>query len=175
MNKAIFLDRDGVINQTMCRDGKPPPPNTKEDFRLFDGASHAVKNLKQAGYLTVVVTNQPDVARGWLKAEAVHLINNLILEAMPIDLVKICFHTDIDKCSCRKPMPGMILEAARDLNIDLASSYMLGDRFSDVQAGQAAGCHSILIADGDQRPLELKPFQQFSSLAEASQWILRSR
>lgn len=174
MNRAIFLDRDGVINQTIFRDGKPRAPYTRDDFRLYDGAAEAVRDLKSQGYFTIIVTNQPDVARGWVKEEAVHLINQLITQAMPIDAIKICFHTEMDNCSCRKPMPGMLLEAAKEFNLELNHSYMLGDRYSDIQAGQAAGCHSILIGEGDRRPEELKPFQQFSSLADASQWILRS-
>lgn len=171
MNKAVFLDRDGVINQTIFRDGKARAPYVKEDFKLFAGVKEAIIDLKSQGFLTIIVTNQPDVARGWVSLEAVHMINHMIQELVPIDDIKICFHTDQDQCQCRKPRPGMLLEAARDWEIDLASSYMVGDRISDVEAGKAAGCHTILIGDGYQEKSSVLPDQQFTSLWEAGQWI----
>jgi D-glycero-D-manno-heptose 1,7-bisphosphate phosphatase len=172
MNKAIFLDRDGVINQTIFRDGKARAPYTMEDFKLFEGVKEAITTFKAHGFLTIIVTNQPDVARGWVSLEAVHMINRMILDLVPIDAIKICFHTEKDHCICRKPSPGMLLEAAREWEIDFSQSFMIGDRLSDIEAGKRAGCQSVLIGDGYQELSLIKPDSQFLSLLEASQWII---
>lgn len=172
MNKAVFLDRDGVLNQTIFRNGKARAPYVKEDFRLFAGVVEGVALLKAHGFLTIIVTNQPDVARGWVSLEAVHMINQMIRQQVQIDDIKICFHTDEDKCQCRKPKPGMLLEATHDWKIDLSNSFMVGDRLSDIEAGKSAGCRSFLIGDGYQEVSSAKPDQQFKSLLDASQWIV---
>lgn len=151
MKKAIFLDRDGVINKLIIREGKAQAPYTLEEFELYPGVAEALKIIKEAGYLAIVVTNQPDVARGWVKKESVELINNRVLELLPIDDIKICFHVNSDNCLCRKPMPGMLLEAATQWNIDLKKSFMIGDRFGDISAGVAAGCKTILVGAGDNQ------------------------
>jgi len=170
LNKAIFLDRDGVLNQTVFRNGKPRAPYTLGEFALFPGVIEGIKLLKEKGYVLIVVTNQPDVARGWVSREAVDAVNKKLRELIPVDDIRICFHTEKDNCLCRKPRPGMLLEASREKNIDLTKSYMIGDRYSDVEAGLKAGCKTILIGPGDEKK-EFTPDFQFNSLIEAAQKI----
>lgn len=171
MRKAVFLDRDGVLNQTIFRNGKPRAPYTLEEFSLFSGVVEGIQLLKEQGYVLIVVTNQPDVARGWVSKEAVDAVNNKLRELIPVDDIKICFHTEKDHCSCRKPQPGMLLEAARERDIDLSQSYMLGDRYSDIEAGIRAGCRTILIGPGDEKGIYSPDFQ-LDSLFEAAKKIV---
>lgn len=170
--KAIFLDRDGVINKLIMRDGKGRAPYGLEDFELFPGVIEACINFKAAGFLTIIVTNQPDVARGWVDAARVHLINDKIKELLPIDDIKICFHNDMDGCKCRKPMAGMLLEAASDWEIDLSASYMIGDRYGDMAAGATAGCTTLLVGIGDSQGSHPSPHYKVGSLLEAAVKIL---
>jgi D-glycero-D-manno-heptose 1,7-bisphosphate phosphatase len=149
--RAIFLDRDGVINpMTGFRDGKPRAPDTLDDFRYLPGVVESTRRLKEAGFLLVIVTNQPDVARGWQKREVVEAMNAKASSDLGIDDVWVCYHDDHEACACRKPNPGMLLGAAKRWNIDLARSFMVGDRESDVKAGCAAGCASILVTGGSE-------------------------
>lgn len=170
--KAVFLDRDGVINDTVFRDGKPRSPDHVNHFHFLPGVQEAAARLRGAGFLLVVVTNQPDVARGWLKRENVLAMNQKVFDVLRVDAVKACFHDNADHCVCRKPKPGMLLEAARELDIDLRQSFMVGDRFSDVEAGAAAGCRTILVGEGDQVASPRKPDARVASLLEAAEWIL---
>jgi D-glycero-D-manno-heptose 1,7-bisphosphate phosphatase len=171
--RAVFLDRDGVINANLVREGTPVAPTTLADFRILPSAVEAVRRLKQAGYLIVVVTNQPDVANGLTSKETVEAMHANICELMPIDEIMVCFHTDADNCACRKPKPGMILAAARKYGIDLDSSYIVGDRWRDVLAGQAAGCGTIFIDYGFVQDQPAKADQTVKSLAEAAEFILK--
>lgn len=170
--KAIFLDRDGVINKLVMVDGKGRAPYTLEDFGLFPGVEEACQKLKDSDFLTIVVTNQPDVARGWVERSSVELINNKIRELLPLDDIKICFHTNKDNCLCRKPMPGMLLEAALDWGIDLGESFMIGDRYGDIAAGVSAGCKTILVGPGDVQGTYPDPTYKVSSLIEGVSIIL---
>ena len=149
MKKAVFLDRDGVLNKLILRDGKAQAPYSLEEFALFPGVIEALTIIKDAGYLAIVVTNQPDVARGWVKKENVELVNSKIKELLPIDDIRICYHTNSDNCLCRKPLPGMLTEAAELWDIDLKESWMVGDRYGDITAGHKAGCKTVLIGAGD--------------------------
>ena len=149
MKKAIFLDRDGVLNKLIIREGKAQAPYTLEEFELYPGVPEALRFIKAAGFLAIVVTNQPDVARGGVSIESVELINNKIKELLPIDDIQICYHTNSDNCLCRKPLPGMLLEAAQNWKIDLTQSFMVGDRYGDISAGASAGCKTILVGAGD--------------------------
>jgi D-glycero-D-manno-heptose 1,7-bisphosphate phosphatase len=176
---AIFLDRDGVINRTIFRDGKARAPDRVEDFEFFPGVEAAVENLRAAGYLIVVVTNQPDVARGWQKRENVEAMNDLVRTRLNPDALKACFHDAVHACECRKPKPGMLNEAARELGIDFARSYMIGDRAGDLQAGRAAGCRTNLYIEpilpaGEtiDDPTNIIADARFTSLADAAKWIL---
>jgi D-glycero-D-manno-heptose 1,7-bisphosphate phosphatase len=172
LNKAVFLDRDGVLNQTIFRDGKPRAPYTLEDFFLFDGVPEAIDLFRAHEFCLIVVTNQPDVARGWVSREAVDAVNQRLNELLKVDDIKVCFHTEKDNCVCRKPKPGMILEAAGERSIDLTKSFMIGDRYSDVEAGFHAGCKTVLIGPGDVKGSYL-PDYQFNSLIEAARSIIK--
>jgi D-glycero-D-manno-heptose 1,7-bisphosphate phosphatase len=167
LRKAIFLDRDGVLNQTIFRNGKPRAPYTLEEFVLFDGVPQAITQLRNLNYLLIVVTNQPDVARGWVSRDAVDLVNNKLRELVLVDDIKICFHTDQENCQCRKPKPGMLLKATEEWDIDLTQSFMIGDRHSDIEAGKSAGCKTVLIGHADQSSSVVPDFQM-NSLLEAA-------
>lgn len=169
--KAIFLDRDGVINKLIIRGGKAQAPYTMEEFELYPGVVEALKIIKDAGYLAIIVTNQPDVSRGWVKKESVEMVNNKILELLPIDDIKICYHTNADNCTCRKPMPGMLTEAAEHWDVDLTQSFMIGDRYGDVSAGVKAGCKTILIGSGDAQGDYPSPDHRAELLIDAVKFI----
>ena len=172
MRRAVFLDRDGVINRAIVRDGKPYPPTSIVELKILPGVHEALQKLHDAKYLLVVVTNQPDVARGTAKREDVELMNAFLLSELPIDDFKTCYHDNDDKCSCRKPLPGALIEAAQEHNIDLSKSFMVGDRWRDVEAGASAGCKTFFI---NYRYAEQKPDAPdfiVSSLLEAKKIIL---
>ena len=143
--KAVFLDRDGVINKVILWDGKPYSPRKYDEFVLNDGIRDAVCKMKELGYKTLVVSNQPDLARGKITQGVLDLMTERMCGEIPIDNVYICPHDDIHQCSCRKPKPGMLLEAASRWEIDLSSSFIVGDTWKDMQAGKAAGCKTILL------------------------------
>ncbi|MDJ0838700.1 MAG: HAD family hydrolase [Acidobacteriota bacterium] len=144
-NRAVFLDRDGVINQPTIRNGKSYPPDRVEDFQLIDGVAEACTLLKEAGFQLVVVTNQPDVRTGKQTATNVEAMHARLRDLLPLDDILACFHVDADDCSCRKPKPGMLLQAAEQHHIDLTRSYMVGDRWRDILAGQRAGCACYFV------------------------------
>ncbi len=169
---AVFLDRDGVINVNEVRGGKPYAPTRLEDFKLLPGVEEAVRRLKAAGFLIVVATNQPDVTNGITPLATLESMHDLMRKKLPIDDIKICYHTDADACDCRKPKPGMLLSAARDHDIDLAASYMVGDRWRDVAAGRSAGCATVLVEYDYDEPEADSPDAIVASLSEAADWIL---
>lgn len=175
MNRAVFLDRDGVINRSLERDSKPLPPRNLAEFEILPEVPAALKKLKAAGFLLVVATNQPDVGRRTLAKEVVEEIHAHMLRQLPIDRAEACFHPGQGKseCDCRKPKPGMLLRAAHELNIDLAQSWMVGDRWRDVDCGHAAGCKTIFIDRGYAEELRQKPDFSAGNLAEAADIILR--
>ena len=173
--RAVFLDRDGVINRAFVRDGKPFPPPTPQELEVLPDVPEALHELKKAGYKLVVVTNQPDVSRGKQSRQTLDAMHHSLLASLPLDDILVCCHTDQDKCDCRKPLPGMLLEAARKHNIDLAASFMVGDRWRDIDAGYNAGCKTILIDYGySERPPDREPDLRVGSLREAADWIIRS-
>jgi D-glycero-D-manno-heptose 1,7-bisphosphate phosphatase len=170
--RAVFLDRDGVLNANIVRDGKPYAPRAVEDFHLLPGVEDAVRRIKAAGFLAIVVTNQPDVAAGLTPRSVVDAMNAKLRQAVPLDDIKVCWHRDQDGCSCRKPKPGLLLEAATDWGIDLKSSYMIGDRWRDIEAGQAVGCTTILVDHGLVQEHATHPDLTTGSLAGAVALIL---
>jgi D-glycero-D-manno-heptose 1,7-bisphosphate phosphatase len=173
VRRAVFLDRDGVVNRSVVRDGKPfAAPTTPEEFSFAPGVGEALSRLHGAGFRLFVVTNQPDVKHGVQTRAAVEAIHERIRRLFPIDAVKACFHDDADGCACRKPKPGMLLDAAREWAIDLRGSFMVGDRWRDVEAGRAAGCRTVLVGDGYGEPLPAPPDATAPSLLDASRWIL---
>ena len=174
-SRAVFLDRDGVINEAKIVDGKPYPPVSIEEFIILPGVAEACRNLKNAGFLLVVATNQPDVGRGTLKQEVVEAIHAHMTRELSIDRVEVCYHPGkgASECDCRKPRPGMIQRAARELHIDTARSWMVGDRWRDIDCGHRAGCRTILIDYGYAEPLNEQPDFRAKNLLEASAIILR--
>lgn len=170
--KAVFLDRDGVLNRAIVRDGKPYPPTSVEEMEILDGVVEALRKLKSGGYLLIVVTNQPDVARGTAKKETVEAINASLGAVLPIDEFRTCFHDTSDGCDCRKPLPGSLLAAAALHDIDLNSSFMVGDRWRDIEAGQAAGCRTVFIDYGYNEKQPQSVDYRVSSLGEAADIIL---
>jgi len=172
--KAVFLDRDGVLVIPEFRDGRSYAPISLEGYRFYPDAAEALARLKAAGYKLVVVTNQPDVGKGLIPQTMADEMHDRLRRAMPVDLIKACFHTQAADCDCRKPKPGMLLEAARELGIALESSYMVGDRASDVEAGEAAGCRTVFIDLDYRERRPAAPTFIVRSVAEAADRILGS-
>lgn len=172
MNRAVFLDRDGVINKAFVRNGKPHPPQNLAELEIIEGVSSALSALKTAGWLLVVISNQPDVARGTLDRSSVDMIDDHLKKNLPIDDFRVCYHDDFDLCNCRKPLPGSILKAAIDYRIDLSKSYMIGDRWKDIEAGKRAGCKTIFIDYGYQEKYPKGYDHSVVSLLEATNIIL---
>ena len=173
MKRAVFLDRDGVLNRSVVRAGRPYAPTSLDEFELLPGVLEALTNLRTAGFVLVVVTNQPDLATGRIRPEVAEAIHQKLRALLPIDDIKVCGHVDEDDCSCRKPRPGMLLEAARDWSIDLYRSFIVGDRWRDVSAGKAAGCKTIFVDYGYPERLVDAPDFVVTSLQEAARIILQ--
>ncbi len=172
--RAVFLDRDGVLNLPVVREGKPYPPANVAELQVFPGAPEALAALKQAGFRLYVVTNQPDVARGTQTRAAVEAIHAALAKALPLDGFYVCYHDDRDGCQCRKPKPGLLLAAAAEHGIALADSYMIGDRWRDIEAGQRAGCRTACLDFGyTERGPAAPPDTRVTSLAEAVTWIMQ--
>lgn len=152
--RAVFLDRDGVLNRAIVRDGRPFPPKSIDELEILPGVPDALARLKHAGFLLIVATNQPDVARDLQSRDTVEAMHALLLAKLPLDEILACFEVDSPASRCYKPKPGMLLDAAEQYGIDLSSSYMIGDRWRDVGAGRAAGCTTIFLDYGylEQRP-----------------------
>jgi len=174
LRPAVFLDRDGVINRALLRNGKPYPPDSLAEFEILPGVASACAKLKAAGYLLVVATNQPDVGRGTLPREVVEQIHRFMRQKLFLDAVEVCYHPGKgqSECDCRKPRPGMLLHAAKALGIDLNSSWMVGDRWRDIECGHAAGCRTILIDYGYAEELRRLPDYRVNNLSQAADLIL---
>ena len=173
MKRAVFLDRDGVINRPVVRDGKPYPPATVAEFELLSGVVEACAELKAAGFLLVVATNQPDVGRGTQRREDVEAMHAKMSAALPLERVEVCYDPGQGQPSeFRKPAPGMLLRAARELGIDLAQSWMVGDRWRDIDCGAAAGCRTVFIDYGYDEPLRVLPDFRVASLRAAVPMIV---
>jgi D-glycero-D-manno-heptose 1,7-bisphosphate phosphatase len=172
--RAVFLDRDGVLNEPILRGGRPYPPSGLHELTIAPDAEKALARLKQHGFLLLVVTNQPDVGRGMSTQADVERIHRHLADNLPLDDFFACYHDDSDHCDCRKPLPGLLVKAAAQYGIDLAGSYMVGDRWRDIDAGFVAGCRTILIdRHYNERKSEAKPDCIVETLAEACDWILR--
>lgn len=174
---AVFLDRDGVINRVVVRNGIPHPPSHVEDFELYDDVPEGCARLKAANFLLVVITNQPDVGRGTQTRQAVEEMNLKLQSALPLlDGIEVCYHAGErygQPCSCRKPRPGLILRAAAELNIEPKRSYVIGDRWRDVDCARAAGCRAILIERGYKESLRETPDFTVASFDDAVNAVLR--
>jgi D-glycero-D-manno-heptose 1,7-bisphosphate phosphatase len=169
---AVFLDRDGVINRAFVRDGTPHPPGSLEDLEILPHVPEALSALKAQGYSLVVVTNQPDVARGAASRELVDGIHERLKGELGLDAIFTCFHDDADECDCRKPKPGLLFRASAALGIDLTSSFMVGDRWRDVEAGRRAGCRTFFVDCGYRETPSHSCDFRVGSLLEASGIIL---
>jgi D-glycero-D-manno-heptose 1,7-bisphosphate phosphatase len=172
LRAAVFLDRDGVLNEALVRDGVPRPPAHLGEFKLLAGVPAALARLAGAGFALVVVTNQPDVARGTQTRERVEGLNERVRATLPVLDVLTCFHDDADDCNCRKPRPGLLLEAARRWRLDLERSFMVGDRWSDIVAGRAAGCRTVLVEMPYSDRGRCSPDWCVADLTEAADWIV---
>jgi D-glycero-D-manno-heptose 1,7-bisphosphate phosphatase len=173
--QAVFLDRDGVLNEAVIRDGKPYAPATLAELQIPPGTAEALLRLKQQEFLLLVVTNQPDVARGNQKREIVEAIDHHLRSQLPLDDIFTCYHDDIDACECRKPQPGLVMRAAEKYGIDLSRSFLAGDRWRDMDAGASAGCRTIWIDRGyAERSPSSEPDIRVASLVEAVDWILKN-
>jgi len=172
---AVFLDRDGVINRALVRDGKPYPPGSLAEFEILPGVADACARLKRAGFLLVVATNQPDVGRGTLSRDLVESIHLHMAKELALDAVEVCYHPGkgASSCDCRKPRPGMLIRAAHQLGIDLKRSWMVGDRWRDIDCGHAAGCRTIFVDYGYSEPLRQRPDFRVTGLPEAVDLILK--
>jgi D-glycero-D-manno-heptose 1,7-bisphosphate phosphatase len=174
MRQAVFLDRDGVISRPIVREGKPYPPHSLAELELLPGVGEALRALKAGGYCLVVVTNQPDIARGTALKTVVDSMNDWLKSVLPLDAVRTCAHDDRDRCHCRKPLPGLITQAARELRVECKASYMIGDRWRDIEAGRRAGCKTFFVDRGyDEQAPETYDFR-VASLPDAARIILRT-
>ena len=150
----------------------PYPPNSVEEVEILPGVPEALGLLVERGIPLIGVTNQPDVARGKQSKQAVDAINAYVSRHLPLTALYTCFHDNSDNCNCRKPRPGLLIEAAAAYNIDLSKSFMVGDRWSDVVAGQAAGCRALLIDLPYSRADQCNPDFRVRDLPEAVRIIL---
>jgi D-glycero-D-manno-heptose 1,7-bisphosphate phosphatase len=171
--RAVFLDRDGVLVRTNGVDGKSYAVRSLDEFALFDDAVAATNALRTAGFTLVLVTNQPDVGNGLISRELAEHMNGLVKTRLKLDGVKACFHSQKDECTCRKPLPGMLIEAANEFGIDLSGSYMVGDRSSDVACGAAVNCHTVFIERHYAEQLLARPDAIVDSMGAAAAHILQ--
>ncbi|MBO0768277.1 MAG: HAD-IIIA family hydrolase [Solirubrobacterales bacterium] len=169
---AVFLDRDGVLNFAPILDGKPRAPATLADVQVLPGVPRACAVLRDAGYPLICATNQPDIDRGTADPQAVAQINGLLQELLGLTEVVICPHDDAENCRCRKPKPGMLTDAAARHDLDLSRSVMVGDRWRDIAAGQAAGTGTVFIDRGYQERQPERPDLIVKELEEATEWII---
>jgi D-glycero-D-manno-heptose 1,7-bisphosphate phosphatase len=172
LKRAVFLDRDGVLNRAIVRDGRPYPPRALEAFEVLPGVAEAVRRLHAAGFLLIGATNQPDVARGTQCRAEVEAMNARLQAEMPLVDILVCYE-DGDDCPRRKPNPGLLLEAAETYRIDLPASFMVGDRWRDVEAGRRAGCRTVFLDRGyaERRP-DPPADHTAADLPAATDWIL---
>lgn len=175
LKAAIFLDRDGVINEAIIHDGKPYAPVHLDELRLIEGVPSVLQQFYDAGFINVVVTNQPDISTGKQNWSDLNVIHSNLLSKLNLATIKVCPHVNFHQCSCRKPKPGLLLQAAEELEIDLSQSFMIGDRWSDIAAGQAAGCKLNFFIDygyAENQPVE--PYISVKSLSDAADKIFET-
>lgn len=169
---TVFLDRDGVLNKSEVRGRKPYAPRSFEDFEIYPEAFAALEKLKNAGYQLIVVTNQPDVGNGVVAQRVVEKMNAKLMQELPVDAVYACFHSQSEGCTCRKPGTGMFMRAVEEFGADLNNSFMVGDRFSDIKAGENAGCKTIFIDRHYSETPDMKPDYTVQDITDAVGYIL---
>lgn len=170
-SRAVFLDRDGVINCPIVKSGKPFPPQTLQEFVYIDGISETLHALRALGFHLYVVTNQPDVARGTMAKATVESFHAKILTDLPIDKIYTCYHDDAYICECRKPKPGLLYQAREDFAIELGNSFMIGDRWRDIDCGNQAGCKTVFIDYGYDEGLKTKPTHTVKDVRDLLKYI----
>jgi D-glycero-D-manno-heptose 1,7-bisphosphate phosphatase len=170
--KAVFLDRDGVLNLSVIREGKPYPPGSFSELQVAPGVDEGCRKLRDSGFLLIGITNQPDVARGVTEKRVVEEINKYLVERLFMDSIRVCYHDSADACECRKPKPGLILQAANEKGVDLSISFMVGDRWKDIEAGKRAGCRTIFIDNHYAEANLITPTFTVKSFKEAVTAIL---
>ncbi|MGH9806012.1 MAG: D-glycero-alpha-D-manno-heptose-1,7-bisphosphate 7-phosphatase [Terriglobia bacterium] len=168
----MFLDRDGVINAAVVRDGKPYPPASVAETKILDDVPEALSLLKAAGFGLAIVSNQPDVARGTQTREAVQAINSFLAARLPLDHFEICFHDESDDCDCRKPKPGLIYRSVLALGGTAETGFVVGDRWRDIEAGRTAGCRTVWIDRGYNEKSPTDYDYRADSLLMAARWIV---
>ena len=171
---AVFLDRDGVLNRAEVRRGKPYAPRRLRDFRLLPGTVAAGRALREAGFLLVVVTNQPDIGHGLVAPDVVEAMHARLRRHLSPDAIEVCPHRQDEGCACRKPRPGLLCAAAARLDIDLAKSFVVGDRSHDILAGRAAGCYTVFVDRGYREPRPVKADAIVRSFPAAARRIIGS-
>jgi D-glycero-D-manno-heptose 1,7-bisphosphate phosphatase len=174
MKRAVFLDRDGVINRAVVRNRKPYPPADLAALEILPGVGAGIDRLKACGFAIIVVTNQPDVATGVQTLDVVKEIHDSLRARLGLDDIFVCYHVGADNCDCRKPKPGMLVAAAEKHDIDLTHSFLVGDRWRDIDAGNAVGCQTYFIDYDYEEPLSTPPDKIVASLEEASADIVRN-
>jgi D-glycero-D-manno-heptose 1,7-bisphosphate phosphatase len=172
MTRAVFLDRDGVLIANVMVDGVAKSASRPQEVVLLTGVEQACAGLKKAGFLLVMVTNQPDAKRGRTPREFVEKTNADLAQLLGLDAVQVCWHVDADGCGCRKPAPGLLLDAAQALKLDLRDCVMVGDRWRDISAGRAAGCTTVLVGDNPEQIMPEPPHHRAVSLLDAAPWII---
>lgn len=172
MLRAVFLDRDGTLNEAPMEGGHPRSPLSLAELQVLPGVEAGLDALRRAGFALVVATNQPNVPRGIQTRAQVEAINRELGRRLGLRHFYVCWHDDADRCACRKPKPGLLRQAARDLDIDLARSFMVGDRAKDAEAGVAAGCRSVLIDRGYAGPEDGGASVRVASFEQAVRWVL---
>ena len=171
--KAAFLDRDGVLNKAILRNGKPIPPRQLEEIELCDGTKEAIGILRSLQFEIIVITNQPDISRGNTTEEFVNTIHKVLSDALKINHFYVCAHDNSDHCECRKPLPGLIKRAGNDLRINMEQSILVGDRWSDIEAGQTIGCQCFYINNNYQEKKPKSPYFEVNSLLEVAKYLLK--
>ena len=170
--RVVFLDRDGVLNRAFPEGGTTRPPTSVAELEFLPGVTESLAKLRAAGFVLVVVTNQPDVARGKQSRAAVDAINAKVRSELPLLDVFACFHDSGDKCHCRKPKPGLLLDAAAKHDLGIDSAFLIGDRWSDIVAAHAAGCRAVLIETPFSNPERCRADHNATDIASATEWIL---
>ena len=175
MNKAVFLDRDGVINKPIIISGKSYAPRLLKDFKIFPKVKDDVKKLRNSGFKVFVITNQPDIGNKLIKKKILNEMHKLLKAKVPVNKIYFCPHTRNDGCKCRKPKPGMIVKASNESKIYLKESYVVGDRKKDIDAGLKAGCKTIFVNRNYDEKKPTKQEKTVKSLHAAVKYILKER
>jgi len=174
LNRAVFLDRDGVINQALVRNGLPFSPANAAEFRWVEGIHAVSQQIVSSGFDIFCVTNQPDVGRGLQERAVVEVLHQMVQDELPIKKIYVCYHDSASQCDCRKPKPGLLLQAAEEFELELAKSWLVGDRWKDIDAGNAAGCRTIFLDYDYDEKLRSPPNHVIGSIHEVAGLICSS-